>query len=694
MQAILLCEYFARFRGRKAVTRPSKPFESLCFRVSCLRSSSVPPSSSALAEDNGLWLVDTTAWSPASSPMSSNSSLCDAVTPTSNIMSPIALRHLSPLQTHSWGSFPSSQVRSSAATSPFGNVSFASSYPSLGLGLPTSMGFNLNHNLSASPSTSTSSPSRSRSRTQPSWSSLFAPDYHNPVSATAPFPLTASSSQAPRQAYSLCVSNQQAMYQNPGLLDHAMLAAEQQHLSIQDRWRNWIDTESRRRLLATCIVTDGQAAIYQQQRRAQDGDADAAMQLVPLLGRSSKLWAAASAEEWVSVLAADPEALQPEYVPPLEHLTLEEVAPRPTIDRMIILSALAQRLPRQQRPLSTSSLSANNSPAPEMDPHIGSQFRADHQPPAFLRQNQQPYYQAEPEASFDAEERINALFPACPIANTYLALHHTPLRDLLAVGGDSWVFSQKVLPATSFQEHQRRLKIWVTSCANTGGSSVSAGAALAGLSVVSATIYAARAIVGFLSREQRDHDRPRPLPGSSNSITADVDSALWANDISDYWALYVCALICWAFVHPARAGGAGPDFGQEGGVGSSSSSSISNSEQQQQNSRSAAAVSGIRGDVEIATLLPEAVSVTSTRPGNGAYQPSDNDALAWLRTVASPDVKPENVVRARGRREALGVVGLVRKRLESDCVGGRSRLYVDAVGVLRKLEDGLGWKWF
>jgi hypothetical protein len=34
-------------------------------------------------------------------------------------------------------------------------------------------------------------------------------------------------------------------------------------------------------------------------------------------------------------------------------------------------------------------------------------------------------------------------------------------------------------------------------------------------------------------------------------------------------------------------------------------------------------------------------------------------------------------------------VGLVRRKLESDCVGGRSRLYVDAVGVLRKLEEGL-----
>lgn len=36
MQAILLCEYFARFRGRRAAIRPSKEFESVYVRVSSL----------------------------------------------------------------------------------------------------------------------------------------------------------------------------------------------------------------------------------------------------------------------------------------------------------------------------------------------------------------------------------------------------------------------------------------------------------------------------------------------------------------------------------------------------------------------------------------------------------------------------------------------------------------------------------
>ena len=36
MQTILLCEFYARFRGRKVVTRPSQQFRSIYSRVSFL----------------------------------------------------------------------------------------------------------------------------------------------------------------------------------------------------------------------------------------------------------------------------------------------------------------------------------------------------------------------------------------------------------------------------------------------------------------------------------------------------------------------------------------------------------------------------------------------------------------------------------------------------------------------------------
>jgi hypothetical protein len=469
------------------------------------------------------------------------------------------------------------------------------------------------------------------------------------------------------------------------------MIATDQHLSVQERWHSWIDAESRRRLLAACVFSDGHAAIYQQQRRAQDGDA---LQLVPLIGRSAKLWEASSAEEWVNTMAADPSALQPEYVPPLEHITAEDIMQRPQIDRMIILSVLASRLPRRQRSLPATSLSANSSPAPEMDPlmhHAGSPFHPN-QPTSFPG-HQHHHHRSPSDASdpFDAEERISTLYAACPVANTYLALHHTPLRDLLAVGGDSWVFTQKILPATSYHEHQKRLRVWVNSATTTSnpGSSTTSSGSLAGLSVVRATVYAARAILGYLDRQlPPSHTSPAAAaaacgqqqhPPQGCGVGARNPAAPWSMDMSDYWGLYVCALICWAFCHhsgrTASGGGGGTaGVGTPAGGGGGS-----------------AGGSPVPGHIGAGTA-----SSSASRPGSGisVSAAGDEEAVGWLRMVAAEGVRLEDVVRVRGRREAVGVVGLVRRKLESDCLGGRSRLYVDAVGVLRRLEERAGWKLF
>ncbi|KAK4240204.1 hypothetical protein C8A03DRAFT_31679 [Achaetomium macrosporum] len=464
-----------------------------------------------------------------------------------------------------------------------------------------------------------------------------------------------------------------ALYQNPAPWDDAVLAANERNRSIQERWHHWIDAESRRRLFVACLFADGHAAIYHQQRRAEDSEAEAyaALEPIPLFGRGATLWRASSAEEWASALSADPGALEhPEHVPALEHLSAEDIERRPPIDRMVILSVLALRLPRRQRPPPAAALSANNSPAPEMDPHtqhVGEQFSPG-QRPSFLRSHQIES-QCETFYHFEAEERMSTLFPNCPVANTYLALHHTPLRDLLAVSGDSWVFSQKILPATSFHEHQKRVKTWVTSSATSGSS-------LAGLSVARATVYAARAILGFLNR--RETVNP---------------AAPWSTDISDYWALYVCALICWAFGHRAHVE---PQHNHD------------QHQHQHFSRRRSGSCAGGRSSATIGTAVtsagsspvPTPAASSSSRPASvmsvsaAAAAAGDDEAFAWLSMVAAEGVRLEEVIRMRGRREAVGVVGLVRRRLESDCLGGRSRLYVDAVGVLRKLEEGVGWRWF
>ena len=393
-----------------------------------------------------------------------------------------------------------------------------------------------------------------------------------------------------------------------------MTNANDPGISLETRWLKWVEAESCRRLLAACFLCDGHTSIYQQLPRAMDYESDSSpmVQWIPLFGGSDLLWEASSAEEWGSILNSDPEIAETQYVPDVEHLTTESVRSRTAVDQMLILARCALRLPR--RPSSrTTSASENNTPAPETGSHpqhLSVQFGASQQ-----GHLQSFSAQAHDQRSVEAENRIISLFGDSPAAYTYLALHHTPLRDLLAVSGDSWLYSQKVLPANLFQDHQKRLRLWVIG-------------KLAGYNQIKATVYASRAISLFLNR--------RPWFQGCNS-----ENAPWSSDISDYWGLYVCALICWAFsYHRGQSR-------QRSGSGESS----------------------------------------PTASGNGQFLAStDEDVMNWLRTVGAQGMSHDEVLRLRGRREAAGVVGLVRRRLQRDCVGGRNRLYVDAVGVLERLD--------
>jgi len=623
MQAILLLEYFARFRGRKAVTKPSKLFESLYSRVSSLQffaaASSLSPGS---RDTSALCFIDTSAWSPVSSSPSDCSS-CASITPTAAaVLSYTAAQPAHTLPNYTpWASFPSSYASSTSSSYggiPSSPISFNPEDP-FPQDTLTSTTFNVNM---APPPTSTGA--------QRSWSSLFSPGRYNPPLAS---PLSfRTRSHVPEHTYSQALSTLQVLYHNPAVFNDTVLDADQ-HLSAEQRWRSWLDTEARRRLLAGCFHLDGHAAIYQQQARAHDFDSDGMTPIppVPLFVRSACLWNASSAEDWAAMLAADPGAGIPIFAPPSEQLTPEFVMSQTPYDRMAILGVEMLRMPRRQ-PVATASGSAHSSPIPENDTQLNTD------PQLHFQGGQQTSNTLEP-MGLDAEEHISKLFARCPVGNTYLALHHTPLQDLLAVGGDSWVFSQKVLPATSFLEHQKRLKLWAEQHSRSSGNGNING--IGNLSAAKATVYAARAIIGFLERG---------LPSS------------WSTDVSDYWALYVCALICWAFGHRARPAPAVDTRHHHHHQRNSSGGSVSN--------------------------------VPASRLSGSAAVAADEEALGWLRTVAGENTRLEDVVRLRARREAASVVGLVLRRLESDCVGGRSRLYVDAVGVLRKLDEGSNWKWF
>ncbi|KAI4592159.1 hypothetical protein KJ359_011487 [Pestalotiopsis sp. 9143b] len=356
------------------------------------------------------------------------------------------------------------------------------------------------------------------------------------------------------------------------------------------RWAEWVEAEARRRLLAACFAVDVHTSMYYELPLMQNFNTP--YPPIPLTEASEELWNA-SPEEWEALTNARPASLEPAVLSE-DIISKEVIDSAAPMDQAVFLASEVLRIPR--RSSSTMDFQAN--------PNLGD------------------------------VERILTLFPNSGVAYTYAALHYTPLHDLLAVSGDSWLFSQKVLEGKAFVQYQKTLKQWSGS-----------------LHAATAVRFAAKALITFLTiNDQKDC----PLRGWNMS------------DVSDYWAIYVCALICWALGHrgtsPATTSGSTSTLS-----GASSSRSAGNNCDNANNSNA-----------------------------NVRERESELEALGWLHLVAS-QTNPQDIfthVRLQGRGVTVAAVAMVRKRLEGEAAGSRSRLLIDAVGILKKLEAGANWKWF
>lgn len=431
-----------------------------------------------------------------------------------------------------------------------------------------------------------------------------------------------SSSVTQGQSYSDSFSLQ-VLGQSPELYDRSMPLnvvdfGHQNPLVVgpvrAEQWHAWIEAEGKKRILTACFIIDNHAATFHESSRAR---ADVDCSTIPLTGHSDALWSANSAEEWFDILQNDPATVHVQFLPLLDSLTPEQVAQYSVFDRSAILNAAALSMPRSNSQRTQGGKGDSQESVPAADD---------------LRTPTAAAYAAQAPKSLKPDDQLSYLFSHVNAVtpNIYVALHHTPLHDLLAVSGDSWKFSQKVLGAPTFAEHKKRLKAWVEGRSSTSPTSPNSPttAGLEAMSSAKAAMYSARALVGYFSRGVE----------ASNGVTP------YLTCVSDYWGMYVCALIIWAFGHKAGK----PSW------------------------------SGISG------------SPTFTKG-----QPmSEDGALAWLRVVAESDT-PENIGHAKGRREASAtIVSMVKRRLEADLVGGRSRLYIDAIGVLEHLEQGVDRRWF
>ncbi|KAJ2992599.1 hypothetical protein NUW58_g2110 [Xylaria curta] len=214
-------------------------------------------------------------------------------------------------------------------------------------------------------------------------------------------------------------------------------------------WDEWIVAESCRRLLAAYFVLDIHTSMYHEHSFFHDFHTPTPP--IPLVKPSQHLWAAQDSETWQELLSSDPAQLKPASLAD-EETTASHVNAAPPLDRAVYLAAEAFRLPRRS-PVSTPDISAD--------------------------------------LNLDSTKRISNLFPESAVANTYLALHHTPLRDLLAVSGDSWLFSKKILEQEDFLQRKASVKSW--------SSSVHAGAASG---------FAAKALLAFFDTNDNTPNSP------------------------------------------------------------------------------------------------------------------------------------------------------------------------------------------
>lgn len=335
--------------------------------------------------------------------------------------------------------------------------------------------------------------------------------------------------------------------------------------SLEQRWRIWIDMETRRRVFAACFLLDVHSMRYLEQPPTKVRGMDYTVHetlMIPFTYTTSAMWDAQRAREWGGQ-ANSARAVRTLASISLLNITRDNVALTSIFDGAVLLAALSLKLPRRR---SLTTLDLLRSPT-DMDPF-------------FLR--------------------IASLFPGSGTAYAYMALQHTPLHILLSVSGDSWVFNNKVPSAECFAGHVQKLGEWRVS---------SSGAV--------ATAFAARALKAFVTR----------CISLDNAGREAIIRPSWA-DITDFWGFYVCILICWAC----------------GGFG---------------------------------VIEPPPFNLSA------ALQTVDN--IAQL----SPDAIHQ-MVQVHHTRQ---IIGLGRRLLMKDCLGGRSILMADAVNVLIKLDGGRGEEW-
>lgn len=392
---------------------------------------------------------------------------------------------------------------------------------------------------------------------------------------------------------------------------------------------------------------------------------------VPLTAASTAMWEASSADEWAALAAQATLSHQaPPYlhvgptVPSLFPSLAGSLASRPYFDRTIILAAEALRIP----PVSHSPSPAFSPPQPQPQQISLRGQRSQRGGNGGASQTGTGSGDDPATASCLA---LVASFPDCPVADAYAALRHTPLLELLAVSGDTWVFAQKVVSRTSFLEHKRRLKAWT-----------------ARRHAVVATVMAARCIAGFLRLGRQD-------AGDGGLDHMGQAGAAVVGDISDYWAVYTSALIIWAAAVYRDRRTTGDATTAAAGSGSPPQPQAHHYHPYSQRQRRRQPAGG-RSQGGNHVVGEDGGDDEDEDDDHVQGDGDDNDSATWwlLRVAALATESIDEGTAWRYKPGAKAVLRFVRRWLQDEAAGSRCGLLNDAVTNLRNLDEREAWPWF
>jgi hypothetical protein len=220
--------------------------------------------------------------------------------------------------------------------------------------------------------------------------------------------------------------------------------------------------------------------------------------------------------------------------------------------------------------------------------------------------------------------------------HAYTALQHTPIRSLLIVSGESWLFGKKLENEDEFHAAKTHLREWVDS-----------GKALTAL-------WHATALLRVVFRVGPEIE---VQSGSEKGIEDGVKGML-----HEQWCIYIAALVCWACT-----------FDESVLTGSFAGSSI--------------ASTSFNSPVTPAPTFPT-TATSSSAPG---YPPlldslaADAELRTFLQTMDVDEISALQPALAKVKRQTRAMLEAVRTKKINGSLGG---LLDEAGGVLYRLVEG------